>query len=352
MEIPRVKFDIDETNPLSGVKTISLVDQPAIESDFVFFSKEKSKFVQLKGEKYKQVVAGLALIPDKNILRYDDAGEQYYGYFTADSIERIRNKFHKEQLTSNVNTDHSSTNYIDAFLIESYIIDSEEMLAAVRAKGIEEATIGSWFVAYKIEDAEVFNKVVSGELNGFSVEIFLQKFHKIENKIEKMMNKILEKFKQLLAEAEKEETPVVEEKKFESGKTADGKAIQYGSIGEAVTIDGEPAPDGDITLDDGKVITVASGVATNIKDAPAPQAQEKEEAPAAPNAELEKAKADLVKAEADKVSLSKQINDLKAEVEKLKKTPLAKPVVKTEPAEKIDYSKLSAADKFRLQHKN
>ena len=351
-KVKRVEFTIDETDALSGVKTISLVDQPAIESDFIFLSKEKPHYVELKGDNYKQVVAGLALIPDKDILRYDAMGEPYFGYFSKATIEAIRNKFHKEQLTANVNTDHNSNDYIDAYLIESYIIDSEEMLAAVKAKGIDGATIGSWLVAYKIESPEIFNKVVSGELNGFSVEIFLQKFqkskNKIEDKFENIMNKFLEKFKTLLAEIEKEEAPVVEEKKLETAKTSDGKDISYGAVGEAVTIDGQPAPDADYTLDNGKVVTVASGVATDIKDAPAEQ--KKEEAPVQQSdAELEKVKSDLAKAETDKANLSKEIMALKTEVEKLKKVPLAKPVVKT-PEKVIDFSKMSNLEKLAAKN--
>jgi hypothetical protein len=179
----RVKFDINETDG-TGVKAISLVDNPAIKSDFIAFSEEEIgielKFEELKAEGYKQVVAGLALIPDKDILRSAPSGEKYLGYFTTESIERIRNKFHKELMTNRVNTDHRQDNYIDAFLIESFIIDSPERLADLKAKGISTATEGSWFVAYKIEDEKTFKRVLDGELRGFSVEIFVSKLFKSE----------------------------------------------------------------------------------------------------------------------------------------------------------------------------
>src|SRR5690606_18742829 len=113
----RVKFDIDEDDSLTGVKTISIVDKPAIESDFIAFSAEDT-MIELKLHNYKQVVAGLALIPDKDILRTAPDGEKYLAYFTTESIERIRNKFHKMLLTSNVNVDHKQNKYINAFLIE------------------------------------------------------------------------------------------------------------------------------------------------------------------------------------------------------------------------------------------
>src|SRR5690606_17873906 len=118
----RIQFDIDVNENDQGVKTMSIVDEPAIESNFIFFAKEKPKYVELKANGYKQVVAGLALIPDKDILRFDEAGEPYNAYFTAESIEKIRNKFHKEGLGNNVNVDHNSNKYIDAYLLESFII--------------------------------------------------------------------------------------------------------------------------------------------------------------------------------------------------------------------------------------
>lgn len=175
----RVKFEIDENDKVTGVKTMSIVDKPAIQSEFIAFSEEKS-FVELKAEGYKQVVAGLALIPDKDILRSDENGQPYNAYFTTEGIERIRNKFHKELMTDRVNVDHKQTGYIDAFLVESFIIDSQERLADVTTKGIQGAVLGSWFVAYKIEDAETFKRVLLGELRGFSVEIFVKKMFKAE----------------------------------------------------------------------------------------------------------------------------------------------------------------------------
>ena len=178
----RVKFDIDEDDKITGVKTISIVDKPAIESDFVAFSEEKP-FVELKVEGYKQVLAGLALIPNKDIARSGPNGESYVAYFTPESIERIRNKFHKQLLTDRVNVDHKQDKYIDAFLIESFIIDSPEREADVKAKGISGGVMGSWFVAYKVEDEQTFKRVLSGELRGFSVEIFVNKFFSKEEEV-------------------------------------------------------------------------------------------------------------------------------------------------------------------------
>ena len=174
----RVKFEIDPEDKITGVKAMSLVDAPAMESEFIAFSKEKPQYIELKLAGYKQVVAGMALIPEKDILRQTSDGEKYLAYFTKDSIERIRDKFHKEMMTSEVNVDHSQEDFIDAYLIESFIIDSPERLADLTARGIKDPVMGAWFVAYKIEDEQTFKRVLAGELRGFSVEIFVHKMFK------------------------------------------------------------------------------------------------------------------------------------------------------------------------------
>lgn len=191
----RIEFDIDEKDQSTGVKAISIVDQPALESDFVTLSK-KVEYIKLAGP-YKQILAGLALIPDKDIPRVSPKGEKYLAYFTKEGIERIRNKFHKELMNNRVNVDHSQADYIDAYMVESFLIDSDQRLEDVKSKGVKDPVMGSWFVAYKIEDEQVFNKALAGELRGFSVEIFIKsmfeevaeddRFKSIDEKLDRIL---------------------------------------------------------------------------------------------------------------------------------------------------------------------
>lgn len=353
----RVEFLIDENLDLAGVKTISLVDYPAVESNFKFFSKEKQdvKYVQHKGEEYKQVVAGLALIPDKTILRYDENNEPYEGFFSAETIEKIRNKFHKEGLTHSVNTDHNPDNYINAYLLESFIVDSEERLNDVKQKGIDEVKLGSWFVSYKIEDKETFENVVSGKLNGFSVEAYLQEqFNKQNNNLNKTISKaemsILDKLKAVLQEFENAKVEV----KLEVAKIEDGTEVSYSEIGEPVTFkDAEsveqPLADGEYKLDNEKTIVVKEGKLESIEDTkaaeePAPAEEELSKDDKAVEAELSKIKEEFSKA-------TNEVQKLKAEIEKLKKAPASNPtVVKPVKENKVDFSKLSNIERIALRN--
>jgi len=397
-KIRRVKFDIDKNNPLSGVKTMSLVSDPAIESDFKFFSKQDNpkKYIELKATNYKQVVAGLALIPDKDIKRFDVEGNEYFGYFTSDSIEAIRNQFHKQEMTSRVNVEHDQQDYIDAYLIESYIVDSPEMLKAVQAKGIEDVVLGSWYVAYKIESPEVFAKAVSGELKGFSVEIFLAKFTKAiqENNLNKseksIMTKFFEKLKSLVSEMEKDESPQIkladdpapvedkpadapkEDAKSGSTTTAANvrnQSLTYGEIGQPVTVtsyqDADykvqesattyPAPSGDYQLDNGQSITVdASSNLLSLAPTPKSELQSKAEP-----AKVEPAKVEAPKENFSAVneSLNTEIQNLRVQLERLSKVPVTTPMQKNETKEDMakrtppkPLSEMTAAEKMRFKH--
>ena len=242
------EFIINPEDEELGMKAISLVDKPAIESEYVAFNKQdKPKFIKFQDDK-KYIVAGLALIPDKLIYRIDEeTGQEYYGYFSAETIELIMDKFMKESTSGtlqNVNFQHNPDSPVKAHLVESFILRTEEMVNAVKAMGIEEAVQGAWFVSYKFDDKEAYNAAVSGgQFTGFSIEIMLQrelKMHKnnLENNNEKFMTKVknfIDKFKNILAEMEDVEVTPEGETKLAEGKIADTDIVlRWGEVGQPV----------------------------------------------------------------------------------------------------------------------
>lgn len=283
------KIDVDLEDE-SGIKAMSLVTKPAIESNFLKFGENKkpAKVVALKNEdgKYKQVLAGLALVPDKMMYRYDETNEyEYFVYFDSEGIEKIRDKFHKEKNTDLVNLQHSDEQ-VDAYLIESYIINSPERLEEVKSQGIDEAVLGAWYVQYKLVDADAFADALDGEINGFSIEIqgnySLEGIVNLNKNNNKNQLKIMAKFNELVNRFKK----VLEE--FEevaevSAKIADTETtVIYTSVGEPVYTlvpaeeeDGEPtrelATEGTYILDNSNSIVVdESGNLVEIKEDEAP----------------------------------------------------------------------------------
>jgi hypothetical protein len=227
-------------------------------------------------------LAGLALVPDKLIYRYDPQNEyEYFVYFDVLGIERIRDKFHKDKATDVVNLQHSDE-VVDAYLIESYIINSEERLAEVQSQGIEDAQMGAWYVQYKVEDVDTFEMALSGELNGFSIEIQgnytldgMVNLNKNNNKNSKVMgkfNQLINKFKQVLTEFEEV-----------TARIADTETqVIYAEVGEPVyqlvaskEEGGEPTRElvveGTYILDNGKSVVVDDkGNLIEIKEDEAP----------------------------------------------------------------------------------
>lgn len=277
--IKRYEWRIDEDLEEAGIKTISLVDEPAIESNFIAFSKAKPKYIKFEAKEYKQVVAGLAMIPEKDIYRVDENGNEYVGFFSAETIEEIRNKFHKEQQTNNMNTNHDAENYINAYLIESYIVNSEKQVEDLKDKGIEEAVIGAWFTAYKIEDKEVFEKVLKGEYNGFSIEIYADRILQSLNKNNVKQNKfsmknLVEKLKKLVDQFEAEKINFIKAAIADLNVTIAQPDFEEWTVGEAivslvVSEDGTESEaaiaDGDYKLDDGVVLVVKEGILSEVK---------------------------------------------------------------------------------------
>lgn len=273
---PLYKIVIDESET-TGMEAISVVDMPAIESDFLKLNnqKEEPKLIVLEKEgEYKQILAGLALVPNKPMYRNNE-GFEYYVYFETEEIEKIRDKFHKSKLTDVVNLQHDSKDVVDAYLVESYIINSEERLNEVKSQGIDDVVMGSWYVQYKIEDKEVFKKALDGEINGFSIEIRgnlipdnninFNKNNK-NNSIMSKFNDLINKFKSVLNEFE-----------LETAKIADTeRGITYGEVGEPVyevKVDeagvetSEPIAEGEYILDNGKTIVVdENGSLVEVKE--------------------------------------------------------------------------------------
>lgn len=388
--LPIYQFLIDEDEDMSGVKTISLVEDPAMMTNFIAFEAEEKKPKYVQFENYEQVVFGISLQPDIPIYRIDDFGNPYYGIFTKDTIKKIVYKFHKEQQTKKVNLDHNSKNYIDAFMFSDYIVDSELQIEDLKKKGIPDAKIGSWVVAYKIEDKNVFEKVLNGEYKGFSIECFLdtilvQMNKNIKNKIIKTEMKknnktILEKIVNLF-KSEEFERSLVNELGFEIEWSEVGQPVNKVVVDTEGNETMEPVGMGEFITEEGIIVTDEASNLVEIRELPTepeteepelvlpdeemeaeiPQIEEKMEAENVQNVEINKMETEFseTKAALDEQiqkfaslqakfdEIQKENEALKAENETLKeklKEPINEPIL--EPVvEKKEWAKMSAYER-------
>ncbi len=162
MELFELKID-DEL--LDEVFAISLVSEPAIESNFVFFDKEKVQFQKIDNE--KRIVAGPVLIPNKKILRIDGEGKPYEVFFSPETVEKLAQNYLKRRYTNKTTLEHNS-DVENVSLVESWIKPTK--LDKSNGLGLN-LPVGSWVGMFKVNNDEIWEEYVkSGSVKGFSIE--------------------------------------------------------------------------------------------------------------------------------------------------------------------------------------
>lgn len=231
----------------SETYAISLVEFPAIEETLIALNKQKEIKVQLANEE-KHMVYSAVLVPDRPIYRRNEDGDEFYVEFTKESIEHMSQEFFKEYRQNEITLDHKTT-ASDITVVESWLKSDLYKDKSVALGLNPELPIGTWFCAMKVNQIDVWDRIKSGELNGFSVEslIRLEDFNKIDNndtmevndnfwtKLKNVLFEALGKEKEEEVEEHKieptnieleEETPKAEEKPVEEPKTEEPTEVK------------------------------------------------------------------------------------------------------------------------------
>ena len=151
----------------SDVYAISLVDEPAIEENFIYLSKDKQEQIFLEKED-KHLIVGAVLVPNKPIYR-NNGKEEFYIQFSKETIEHLAYEYLMNGRMYSVTTDHKDI-ADDICLVESWIKTSENDKSNDYGMNLP---IGTWIAAMKVENEEVWQRVKQGELKGFSIESFV-----------------------------------------------------------------------------------------------------------------------------------------------------------------------------------
>lgn len=187
--LPLYNVEFDEDT--SVFNNVAIVTEPAIEVQFIRLSKQETPRVSLKIDEERRIVSGPALIPEEPIYR-NQGGRQFYIKYTADTIRRMALNFFKKDRQNEGNVEHAvPVNGITYF--ESYIID--------KARGINPCEFdlpdGTWVLTAKVDNAEVWDLIKSGDLTGFSIDIANVRFSEdkeIDN-LEDFINYLNENYK-------------------------------------------------------------------------------------------------------------------------------------------------------------
>jgi len=157
---------IDENEDYSGVQAISIVENPAIQSDFVALADEKPVILARTNED-KRILMGAALIPDKPIYRNQD-GEEFYIYFSKETVAKAAEMFFKKSNHQNATLEHQQP--IEGMTVfESWIVEDPN-LDKSKKYGLD-VPEGTWMVSMKVDDESIWqDQVKNDKVFGFSIE--------------------------------------------------------------------------------------------------------------------------------------------------------------------------------------
>lgn len=357
METYKVIFDENETE---GTYAISLVEDPAMESQFIALKSHEP--LQLKAiDEEKRILLGAVLIPDKPIYRNQN-GREFNIVFPKETIRLSMESFFKNGYQRNSTLEHNEEVKLNGVtFVESWIKEHDTNDKSVHY-GFDEP-IGTWFASMKVDSDEVWNDYVkTKKVKGFSIDGFynLESINLNTNKmnVETIVQAIKDGFASLSLKKEEQIT-------LGSTKTADGSVdIQFegeelskGSRVWIITDDGSeaPLPDGDYALENGMALVVIGGLAEELKEA---TSMKEEEA----SVEMEEAQTvaeQVVKSE--KISkeifyalakeFGKQLQEVETRLsakidEKLEKEAVS--LTKTKPGKEKSLEEMTPLEKFRL----
>lgn len=193
-----VEFVLNENDADVGVFAISLVEDPAIEENFVYFSKSQvnEKFATVDNE--KRVVIGAVMIPDTPILRVDSQGNKYNCFFSKDTIRRVEELYMINSKHQSATLGHErAVNGITT--VETWIVeDSKKDKSAVYGFNYP---VGTWVACMKIENEDVWsNYIKEGEVKGFSIEGYFES--KDAGSIKMSESQLLDKIRKIILDSE------------------------------------------------------------------------------------------------------------------------------------------------------
>ena len=192
-----VELVINDENQELAIDAISLVSAPAIEQDFVYFGKEKNNLTFAKVDEEKRMLVSPALIPNKQIFRYDpNTDSEYYVYFSRETVRKASELYLKHNNHHKATYEHQDR-VSGVLTVESWIKEGD--MDKSKLYGFDLPN-GTWFVKMKINNDELWSKVKGGELKGLSIEgYFTDKMESMSEKaptnedILKALNEIITK---------------------------------------------------------------------------------------------------------------------------------------------------------------
>ena len=179
-----VELILDEDQEI-GVEAISVVENPAIEEDFVALKSQEFKLAEV--DKERRILMGALLIPNKPIYR-KNGEDEYYIYFSKDTVLKASQMYLMQGNQNNATMEHEyEINGLS--LVESWLVEDK-----VHDKSVKygmDLPLGSWVGSVKVNNDKIWNEFVkTGKVKGFSIEgYFADKMERPKEEIKEDLSK-------------------------------------------------------------------------------------------------------------------------------------------------------------------
>tara|TARA_A100001201_G_C4087927_1_gene201139 strand:+ start:190 stop:1641 length:1452 start_codon:yes stop_codon:yes gene_type:complete len=139
-------------------------DKPS--ETFSLVSQENKHSFALESDQMR--VIGPLMVPDKLIKRIDAEGNEYFVYFSKETIRQIADKMMKNKLLDKMNLEHDPKQPVEGYMVESWIVeDSFKDKSSNYGFDVPE---GTWMGMYQIENEDIWELVKNKQVKAFSIE--------------------------------------------------------------------------------------------------------------------------------------------------------------------------------------
>ena len=276
--IPVMNATVEDAE--DGMLRISLVDWPAVESDFLTFHKdakpETAPAMYRVVNEERRIIYGCVMRADYPIYRYDEHNGEFFIVFTKETIRTMAEKYLADGRQNNVNVMHLAGSDVEGVNMVQFFI--KDKAAGIDPEGFEVIEDGSLFAEFHVTNDEVWNACKDGTYRGFSIEVltgledapaedFAAQLAAIANNPNTDIMFKLKKIKELAEKVRAKFKSVTTDKGVLEWDGEEDAAVgtKVYTPGEGEGAERQPAADGEYKLEDGTILTVANGEVTEVK---------------------------------------------------------------------------------------
>ena len=188
-----IELILDEAQDIMGIDAISIVENPAIEENFLALKSDEIKLAEIN--KDKKILMGALLVPNKPIYR-TNGEEEYYIYFSKDTVAKASQLYLKNGFQNQTTLEHQHKLH-GLTLVESWIVEDEKYDKS-RKYGLN-VPVGTWMGAVKVNNQDVWDEYVkNGKVKGFSIEGYFVDKMQNKNKEEQNAQELLKAIKKIV----------------------------------------------------------------------------------------------------------------------------------------------------------